>query len=251
MFFLLVNISMLLISWAAAFYSMRIYARASFNKIDSLHWGVSFFLIGLNFIMYIGIGFAAPTSYISHSIVAHFIDSYVWLTQFAIAVRLWQAYKERRNRTVRITRIVAEIAKVALLASFIVIVFADIENMHLPFKLNMQLLGNQKLDMVVETTHAMLALGIAIFVPTISFYKLVKFGFLLLSVSEFIQVYNVASYYYLEQNLLMVEWILAVIGLFAVFTGVLAINKLSEAKDQRKKERRVGDGIDPKYLEKK
>jgi len=248
MFFLLVNIAMLVISWVAAFYSMRIYARASHNKIDSLHWGVSFFLIGLNFIMYIGIGFSQPTSYISHSIAAHFIDSYIWLTQFAIAVRLWQAYREKTNRVVRITRIVAEIVKVSMLTSFIIIVFADIENMYLPFKLNMQLLGNKRLDVIVETTHAMLALGIALFVPTISFYKLVKFGFLLLSVSEFIQVYNVASYYYLKQNLLMMEWILAVIGLFAVFTGVLAINKLAVEKDQRKKERRVGDGINPKYL---
>lgn len=247
MFFLLVNVSMLVLSWIAAFYSMRIYAKASYNKIDSLHWGVSFFLIGLNFLMYIGIGFFVPTSYISHSVAAHFIDSYIWLTQIAIAIRLWQAYTDKKNLCIRLTRIVAEVLKVVILGCFIIVMFDALDEMYLPFKLNMQLLGSQELDMVVETIHALLALGIAIFVPYISFYKLVKLGFLLLSISEFIQVYNVASYYYLDQSLLVVEWVLAVIGLFAVLTGVLAVNKMAEDKERRYKERRV-EGTDIKFM---
>lgn len=234
---ILINLVMLILSWTVAFFSLRAYARASFNKIDSLYWGVSFLLVGINFFVYSLLEIFPPINLTLHAYTCHFIDSYVWLIQVSIAVRLRQAFNDRSNRTIRITRIISEVVKVILLSAFLTTSLYNLSFFNADYMNNIQLLGNRRLDFLVEGIHAFIAFSIMILVPSLSYYNFVKIGAGLVGVSEVLQIVNIYLYQYQNIHFLNAEWITAILGVFAMLLGVLSINKETHIHEKRKEQR--------------
>jgi len=237
--FEIINLLIIGTSWATAFIALRAYMQASFNKIDSLHWGVSFLSTGLIFVIYFVVEITQPLRYQSLSILVHFLETYVLLTQLFIAIRLLQAAKKRSNTVIRFTRVGAEIFKGSVMAILFLFMIRNMNYFYVPFRSNLALFDIKTGDYILEFSHLILAVSISIIIPALSYYKLVKIGFLLIGMKELIQLANLHAYLYMNDFLITIEWSFFIIGLMAVFFGILAIDKTTKEHNHRIVDRRT------------
>ena len=237
--FEIINILMVIASWATAFIALKAYVKASFNKIDSLQWGVSFLSTGLIFIIYFFVEILQPIKYQSLSVLVHFLETYVLLTQLFIAVRLLQASRKRSNSIIRLTRVGAEVIKGSIMAIIFLYMIRNMNYFYVPFRSNLVLFDIKIGDYYIEGLHIILSFLIAIIIPSLSYYKLVKFGFLFIGLKEIVQIVNLKYFLYMNNNLILIEWSIFIIGLISIFFGILAIDKTTKEHNNRQVDRRT------------
>lgn len=221
-------------STIAAYYSIKSYVNADFNKIDSLYFGVAFAINSISIITQMIFLYIEP--YYSMIVVIHYIDTLVFLTFLSVSIRLFQANIESSNFSVRITRSLYLIFKFLILSSFIAFIISSkcVE----PERVNMMLLARPYMDIILETFHAGIAFIIFLFVPSISYYIFLKIGSLLFSISEILQVYNVWKFDYNNTLIENYEHIIAILGFMSLSIGVILLQKFVEMHDKRKSKRR-------------
>lgn len=251
MIFQSINLLIIVLSWITAFFSIRSYIKASFNKTDSLYWGLSFILIGFTFLLHLISSYLSAIDYKSLSVVIHFLNSYILLTQFFIVIRLFQEYTNKSNREVRISRVLAGFFKISLLGLFVyfLLVNFNFTFFNTPPNQNLQIFDLNKGDIILESIHSAILLIMVILIPNISYYCMLQLGFFLILVSKVFQIINIVSYQYSHCLLITFEWMTYILGTISILLSVLAITKTTYSCDARKEDRRAEE-CDLKQIQK-
>ena len=209
---------------------IRLYLKASYNKIDSMYWGLSFFV----FFIYLLLVFLFNVAYERLStagvLQAHinglqYLELYAIFLMLAVAVRLRQAILNHSELQIRVCRLGVEVFKIILLLFFIILVSQELTPNQYDYRghSRLMLLATCELTLLFQSWKSLLLLLTFFLLPSLGFYLLIKLGVGFLALSEMTQIINIQHSMYFDPTLLMLESLFALIGVVLGLVGVLGV----------------------------
>lgn len=230
----------------ASVVTLKAYINAAYNKIDSLHWGVSFlslafYIVIFNIVIYIQ-NLISINYYTLQAIInsLHFIEIFAILYMLGVSTRLLQVKTDSPNKQVRCVRVLLIIFKIIVVSFFIYVISCGRPEIlyELSGKQRIHLLSNYTSSIVIQYLKAGLLFIAFIFIPSLSYYLLMKIALILISMSEFLQAINIQFFNFSQPYLLIYEDVFALIGILSGTLSIIAINKTAEKHEEQKVERR-------------
>lgn len=228
--FFITNILMSFFAGVVAYYGLKNYITADYNKIDSMNWGVSFLLVCIVFLIGLISDFLPIQNFSVLAAITHLTDSFVFVLQFLVAIRLrtsiYSKFTEKQNRIIR----VISLTTFVLMFSVVIPIHLYNPSTEPSTSWSIQLISSDihLMDVVLETIHMIMALSIFLLIPAVLEYKYYKFGILLIGISEGIQLKNMLEHKYLSESCLMLEWFTAVLGVFLMSLAIYKIQRRIE-----------------------
>lgn len=232
----IINGTFIFCSFFIAFFSIRKWLGEKINHEFIFNWGMSFFLVGIGFIlnMFFESG-AIPSK--PFGFVSHILDTLAFWFQLSAVMYLsvpcdnchrCRVCKRKKIRLFTWILLVAIFTAVPLIYNY----DTDIIETFLGLQ-GLQLTGLYHLDLFFEGLHVCMAIVIgAYFIPIPSSY--LDTAFLTLAVSEAFQFANIYLFSYAHTTLFQLEWFTAMISILLMFYSTFEVVVRKNRKERYK-----------------
>jgi hypothetical protein len=208
----------------------------------TLYWGTSFALMALVFFIYMMRNYIPSNLVYSTAKVTHVLDSFIFWYQFmALVIVVTDRFKfPLFIKTLDSGRVMRLISWVTFILCITVPIMLTNVSPHVHMNtqglVGFQIVGDYYRDIAYEIFHSGYAFFIAYLLLQIRLkYCYLYAGFIMIGISELIQLYNIVFFYYYNETLQFVEWAFAVVGIFIIFKEISRFITLSRGEARRRR----------------